>query len=325
VDAPGAIVRALMIDAEALLASARRPLVLGLGGGGDVVGALGIYELCRIYHGAEPRLGGVSWERRAIDPVPGPRSADEIEGARVIAPGVLAANAATRIRDRDIPFAESRMAGLLDEEVVLVEIAHGPATLADGLATALDALGCDLLICLDVGGDVLAHGDEAGLGSPLCDAVVLAAAARLAAAGRPVVGAVFGAGCDGELTPGEVLERLGEVAAAGGLVGARALTDRTARRIEEAIEVVPTEASLEAVRCFRGASGETTIRGGLRRVIRTPVAAVTFFFDVEVALASASRLARAVGPARSLEEANDILNELGVTTELDSERAAFAS
>jgi hypothetical protein len=314
-----------MVDAEALLASARRPLVLGLGGGGDVVGALATYEMCRIYHAAEPRLGGVSWERRAIDPVPGPRTVDEIEGARIIAPGVLAASADTRIRDRGIPFAESRMAGLLGEEVVLVEIAHGPATLADGLAAALDELGCDLLICLDVGGDVLAHGDEAGLGSPLCDAVVLAAAERLAAAGRRVVGAVFGAGCDGELTPGEVLERLGEVAAAGGLVGARGLTDPIARRVEEATEVVPTEASLQAVRCFRGARGETTIRGGLRRVVLSPIAAVTFFFDVEAAVSSASRLARAVRPAKSLEEANDILNGLGVTTELDSEREAFVA
>jgi len=40
------------------------------------------------------------------------------------------------------------------------------------------------VVLLDVGGDVLAHGHEPGLGSPLCDAVLLAAAARLQAAGR---------------------------------------------------------------------------------------------------------------------------------------------
>jgi hypothetical protein len=309
-----------MVDAESLLATARRPLVLGIGGGGDVVGALAAYDMCRSYHGAAPVLGGVPWERRVVDPVPGPRGPDEIEPARELVPGVLAATDATRIRGRGIPFAESRMAGFLGEEVLLVDVTRGPARLAEALAAASDVLGSDLLVCLDVGGDVLAHGDEAGLGSPLCDAVVLAAAARLAAAGRPVLGAVLGAGCDGELTPAEVLERLGEVAAAGGAAGARGLTDPIARRLEAAAAVVPTEASLQAVRCFRGARGETAIRDGRRRVILSPVAAVIFFFDVQAAMASAARLAVAVDPAESLEHANDLLHEIGVRTELDWER-----
>jgi hypothetical protein len=44
-------------DAERLLSGARRPLVLGIGGGGDVVGALATAEACRIYHGAEALAG----------------------------------------------------------------------------------------------------------------------------------------------------------------------------------------------------------------------------------------------------------------------------
>ena len=62
------------VDAEALLGSARRPLVLGIGGGGDVVGALATAEASRLYAGADPVVGGVAWERRPIDPVPGPRA-----------------------------------------------------------------------------------------------------------------------------------------------------------------------------------------------------------------------------------------------------------
>jgi hypothetical protein len=50
-----------VIDAEALISAARRPLVVGMGGGGDVVGALATAEACRIYHGAAPVLGGVCW------------------------------------------------------------------------------------------------------------------------------------------------------------------------------------------------------------------------------------------------------------------------
>ena len=312
-----------MIDAEELLSRSRRPLVLGIGGGGDVVGALATAETCRM-HGAEPVVGGVTWERRPIDPQPGPRSESEIEGGRPLAPGVLAASAGTRVRESGVVFAESRMAGLLGEETVLVDATLGPAALADGVAAAAASLDVDLIVVLDVGGDALAHGDEPGLASPLCDALLLTAAARLAERDAPpVLGGIFGIGCDGELTPREVLERLAEVGAAGGLAGARGLTPAIAQRLEEAVKVVPTEASAQAVRCFHGAIGPSTIRQGRRTVELSPAGALTFYFDPVAAVGSAARLAAAVTDARDLDHANEILHGLGVYTELDYERDAL--
>ena len=85
--------------------------MLGIGGGGDVVGALATAEWCRLGHGADPVVGGVSWERRVIDPAPGPRAAEEIAGARELAPAVLAAGPETHVRESGVLFAESRMAG----------------------------------------------------------------------------------------------------------------------------------------------------------------------------------------------------------------------
>ena len=312
-----------MIDAEELLSRCRRPLVLGIGGGGDVVGALATAEACRV-HGAQPVVGGVTWERRPIDPQPGPRSESEIEGGRPLAPGVLAASADTRVRESGVVFAESRMAGLLGEETVLVDATLGPAALADGIAGAAASLDVDLIVFLDVGGDALAHGDEPGLASPLCDALLLAAAARLAERdAAPVLGGIFGIGCDGELTPPEVLERLAEVGAAGGLAGARGLTPAIANRLEEAVEVVPTEASAQAVRCFHGAIGPSTIRQGRRTVELSPAGALTFYFDPVAAVGSAARLAAAVTDAGDLDHANEILHGLGAYTELDYERDAL--
>jgi len=296
--------------------------VLGIGGGGDVAGALATAEHMRRYDGACPVVGGVSWERRPIDPVAGPRAADEIADARGLAPGVLLASARTRVRDREVYFAESRMAEFLGENTVLVDIHEGPLAIAAGVAEAADRLGSDLLVFLDVGGDVLAHGDEAGLRSPLCDAIMLAAAARLHAAGRAVLLAVFGAGCDAELSPEEVLERLGEVAAHGGLLGARGLTDAVAARVEAAVAMVPTEASAMALRAFRGERGVVRIRGGERSLQLSPLAAMTFFLDVPATVRSVGRLAQAVDDAGSLEEANEALHRLGVRTELDLEREA---
>jgi len=311
-----------VIDADLLLSRSRRPLVLGIGGGGDVVGALATAEACRL-HGAHPMVGGVTWERRPIDPQPGPRAESEIEGARRLAPGVMAASSGTQVRESGVRFAEARMAELLGEETVLVDATLGPSQLADGLASAAGLLGSDLIVFVDVGGDALAHGDEPGLASPLCDAVLLAAAARLAEHGVTVLGGIFGIGCDGELTPAEVLARLAEVGAEGGLAGARGLTPAVARRLEEAVKVVPTEASAQALRCFHGEIGPATIRRGRRTVQLSPAGALTFFFDPVAALRSAARLAAAVIDARDLEHANEILHGLGVRTELDYERDAL--
>ena len=312
-----------LADADALLAAARRPLVIGIGGGGDVVGALATAELSRA-HGAHPVVGGVTWERRPIDPNPGPRAEAEIDGARRLAPGVLGATGATRVRDSGVVFAESRMAELLGEETVLVDATLGPAAIADGLGAAAAELGADLIVFLDVGGDALAHGDEPGLASPLCDAIMLAAAAQLWKARTvPVLGGIFGVGCDGELTPAEVLERVAEVAEAGGFAGARGLTPAVAGRLQEAVEAIPTEASAQAVRCFHGAIGEATIRQGRRTVELSPVGALTFYFDVAKAIWSAARLAAAVIDAEDLDAANEILRARGIRTELDYERDAL--
>jgi hypothetical protein len=306
-------------DAELLLSTARRPLVLGIGGGGDVVGALATAEACRVYHDAAPLVGGVTWERRVIDPEPGPRSTGEIEDARELAPGVLAAGAGTRVRGSGVRFAEARVAELLDEQTILLDVTRPPAELADSLRTVGDELGCDLFVFVDVGGDALAHGDEDGLASPLCDAIVLAAAARLGRE-RPVLGGIFGIGCDGELTPDEVLDRIAEVAAANGLAGMRGLTPAVVELLDRAVEAVPTEASAQALRCFRGERGTSSIRAGRRTVELSPMGAATIYFDPAAALASAARLAKAVIDCGGIEDANERLHALGLRTELDYER-----
>jgi hypothetical protein len=305
------------------LRRARRPLCLGIGGGGDVVGALATAEHCRLAFGARPVLGGVSWERRPIDPEPGPRRAEEIENARPLGPAVLAARADTRVRSSGVRFAEARMAELLGEETVLVDANRGPAAIAAGLADAIAALGCDLIVFVDVGGDVLAHGDEPGLGSPLCDAVLLAAAVWLAdRPGPAVLGGVFGIGCDGELTPDEVLARLAQLERAGGLLGRLPIDEAVASRLDQAVAAVPTEASALALQAFRGASGPVAIRDGRRQVDLRPLAAETVFFDPAVAVRTAARLAAAARDAPDLEAANEALHALGVQTELDWERDA---
>jgi hypothetical protein len=84
--------------------------------------------------------------------------------------------------------------------------------------------------------------------------------------------------------------------------------------------VVPTEASVNAVRCARGERGAVPIRGGRRTVHLTPLGALTFFFDPLAAAGSVVPLATGVSSATSLEDAHDALTGMGVRTELELER-----
>jgi hypothetical protein len=153
---------------------------------------------------------------------------------------------------------------------------------------------------------------------------MLAAAHHLHTAGYPVLLGIFGIGCDAELTAAEVLAQLAEIAAADGLAGVRGLTEPVAQRLEASMELVPTEASAQAVRAFRGVSGPVTIRGGARTFELTSAAAATFYLDAEVTFQTAARLARAVAGAASLKAANEVLRGLGVRSELDLETDAAA-
>jgi hypothetical protein len=298
-------------------AGATRVLAVGIGGGGDVVGALATAEHARAA-GVQAVVGGLTWERRVVDPLPGPRRLSELFDAERLNDAVALAGPDTS-GPGAVTFAESHMARFLGERTVLVDPHPGPAQIADGLADAARRLGCDLVALVDVGGDALAHGDEPGLSSPLADALLLAAGRHLQQAGVRVVAGIFGAGCDAELTPAEVLQRIAEVAARGGWLGTAGLAPESVSRLEAAVEHVPTEASAMALRCARGHTGRTTIRQGRRALELGPVGALTFYVDPTIALATAARLADAVADAPSLEEANVILHRLGVRSELDYE------
>ncbi|WP_445149363.1 DUF1152 domain-containing protein [Baekduia sp. Peel2402] len=306
------------------VAAASRVLVVGIGGGGDVAGALAAAESARALGVTDAIVGGLTWERRPVDPLPGPRLLDEIEGlVERLGDGTSAAIAGP---DTTGPggfrFCEADMSAFLDgAPVLLVDPNPGPRAIAAGLDAAARHFTADMVILLDVGGDVLTHGTEPGLASPLADATVLAAALHMA---TPTLGIVFGTGCDGELTPAEVAERLDEVAAAGGDLGDLPLPDAAIARTEASLAHVTTEASAMALRCARGETGDVPIRQGRRTVPLTPAGGRLICFDPKLAIASAARLAAAVADASSLEDAQQILTALGVRTELDYERDAAA-
>lgn len=306
---------------EDLIRASSRALVIGVGGGGDVVGALAtarFLEFC----GLEFVLGGLSWERYVFDPVPGPRNLSEVENVRILHDYAWMANAESRTAT-GVYFAESKMSAAHGKEVLLIDINGGVNGVVEGLEAAMTEFKTDLLVGLNVGGDSLAQGHESGLRSPLADSIMLAAFADLEKRGWRTLWGVFGYGSDGELSVGEIEVALSKVAAAGGLLGAWSLTGKTATELEEIIKTVPTEASAIPVQCFRGALGESKIRSGQRTVRLTPLTTLTFFISSSVLYETLSRPAQAVRACASLEAANDALHAIGIKTELDLERERY--
>jgi len=306
---------------EDLIRTCSRALVIGVGGGGDVVGALAaarFLEFC----GLEFWLGGLSWERSVFDPVPGPRSLNEVKEVRPLHPYAWLANPNSRTFT-GVPFAESKMAGIIGRDILLIDINGGVQGAVEGLEAALKEFQTDLLVGVDVGGDSLAQGDEPGLRSPLADSVMLAAYAELEERGQRVLWAVFGYGSDGELTTEEIEAALQKVAKARGLLGAWGLTNKVVSELEQVVQKVPTEASAIPVECARGAWGEKRIRQDKRRVELTPLTTLTFFMSPTVVFHTLSRPAQAVRSSASLEEANQALHAMGLKTELDLERERY--
>ncbi|HEX6436627.1 MAG TPA: DUF1152 domain-containing protein [Candidatus Binatia bacterium] len=306
---------------EDIIGESSRSLVIGIGGGGDVAGALAtarFLEFC----GLEFVLGGLSWERRVFDPLPGPRMLSEVDNVRALHQYAWMANRETQSKAA-VYFAESRMAEFLAQEVLLVDINGGVRGVVAGLERAIEVLQTDLLVGLDVGGDSLAKGTEPGLRSPLADSMMLAAFVELEKRGYRALWGVFGYGSDGELTIDEIEAALTALAGAGGLLGAWSLTPKTAAELEAVIKTVPTEASAIPVQGFRGVSGEREIRDGGRRVKLTPLTALTFFMSATKVFETLSRPAQAVSGSSSLDQANDALHAIGIKTELDAERECY--
>ncbi len=306
---------------EDLIRDAKHALVIGVGGGGDVAGALAtarFLEFC----GLRFTLGGLSWERNVYDPIPGPRKLSESKNVRALHEFSWLADEYSQT-STGVLFAEARMAQCINREVLLVDVNGGVNGVVDGLEVAIKALDADLLVGLDVGGDSLAEGQEPGLRSPLADSIMLAAFAELEQRGHRTIWGVFGFGSDGELTVDEIELALSKLGAAGALLGAWSLTPKIAAELEEVIQTVPTEASAIPVQCFRGAWGRHDIRRGERQVKLTPLTALTFFMSTIKLYDTLARPAQAVRRSSSLDQANDALHALGIATELDYERKVY--
>lgn len=205
-----------------------------------------------------------------------------------------------------------------------ISISGSVSNVAKELSDYVSRYGIDAVIGIDVGGDVLALGNEDGLYSPLADSYSVAVLSRLQdITNVPVILGVAGPGVDGELDRDYVLMRISQLASKGAFLGAYGPTRNDLMILEDILSKAITEASGLVFRAARGGyHGNVGIRGSTRYVRLDISSSITYYLDLKKAMSDLP-LANLLIDAKDPWDAMKILNSRGVMTELNFEEEVY--
>ncbi|MET8126058.1 DUF1152 domain-containing protein [Streptomyces sp. NPDC005065] len=281
-------------------------LIVAAGGGGDAVAAA-MLDAALYDGGDQTVILTYAWDRLLIDPVPGPRGADDFTGLEPLTPAVWKVPAGAR------PIAPAgstlpRLAAELPYTFALIDPHHGAAGVTRQLAELIDHFDPTSIDLLDVGGDILARGDEPTLKSPLGDALTLAACCQVNA---PVRLLVAGPGLDGELPLDDVSSLFGSLV--------RRLSAEDTEPISSVLEWHPSEATGMLAATARGVRGTCEVRDAGLLIPLTDEGPTVHEVDLDDAL-SRNELARAILSTDTLDEVEALSREVCGYSEIDYER-----
>ncbi len=295
-------------------------LFIALGGGGDIaltsVLALS-YEKC----GGKSFIGGIVWERYVVDIIPGPIKLEEFHNIVEAYDTYIVVNAYSyAIRGNRVIYPQIVNASkILNRNLYVFDIYGGPQKLAKSIEDFIRRHNIDLVIGVDVGGDSLAKGYEENLWSPLADAIGVASLAQIS---KPSYLALASPGADGELDHKYLYSRLQDIARLGGYIGGYILSIDDINILKEILKYVNTEASSIPLSLFKEKNeNEVSIRLGSRRVEIGFHNLMILLLDSQIV--ARDSIARYIYGTKDLFEAREILNELGIYTELDLEEDIY--
>jgi hypothetical protein len=249
-----------------------------------------------------------AWDRLLIDPVPGPRGPADFTGLRPLTRSVSTVPADA------VPVAPAgstlpRLAAELPHTFALLDPHHGAEGVTRQVEELVQQLAPESIDLLDVGGDILAKGDEPTLRSPLADALTLAACCQVNA---PVRLLVAGPGLDGDLSADDLRDRLG--------ASVLTLTAAHVQPIGSVLEWHPSEATAMLAATARGIRGLCEVRDAGLPVPLTDEGPTVHEADLDEAL-NRNELARALLEPETLAEAEQYSREICGHCEIDYERA----
>ncbi|MFF8032463.1 DUF1152 domain-containing protein [Streptomyces sp. NPDC016626] len=281
-------------------------LIVAAGGGGDAVAAAMLHAAL---YGDEDQavILTYAWDRLLIDPVPGPRSAHDFTGLEAVTRSVRSVPATAR------PVAPAgstlpRLAAGLPHTFALLDPYQGVEGVARQMEELVAHLTPESIDLLDVGGDILARGDEPTLKSPLADALTLAACCQV---DTPVRLLVAGPGLDAELSADELRPLLGPVV--------HTFTAEDVAPVSDVLKWHPSEATGMLAATARGVRGTCEVRDAGLPVPLTDEGPRVHAVDLDEAL-NRNNLARVIAATTTLDEVEAHSREVCGFSEIDYER-----
>jgi hypothetical protein len=286
-------------------------LLVAAGGGGDALASLLLSHRLSI-GGEVPVIASYSWDRRILDPLPGPRSVTDFGGVRQLTPHNIEVTASSRLRSGGQSTLRLLAATIAAARFVLLDPHSGAMGMRRQIMELLQHFSFESVVIIDVGGDLVATGSEDELRSPLADALALASLADFPA---PVHVAVAGPGLDGELPPSYVRSRC--ISLGGNLLAH--LDGSDVEPYFPALAEHPSEATTLLAAAALGIAGIAEIRDNADTVAVTDASAEVYVLSGSGAFAG-NKLVQELTATRSLAEAEAATHAVCGRCELDYER-----
>jgi hypothetical protein len=290
-----------------------RPVFVAAGGGGDAIAAVMASSWLQAPHPAAPAVAAFAWERKMFDPHPGPRTRDDFEG--LVREGDDTWRITPRTRLTGGRSFLPRLAAESAADFYLLDPRGGGVQLRRQMAELLRLRDATGVVLVDVGGDILAQGDELWLKSPLADSLALAAAVDVGATAV----LVLGLGLDGEVGERESRLILRDAARADA-VTSLSVSPRSARRQLPLFEWHPSEVTGLACLAALGLRGRVELRRDGVEIMLDDDSASAHAFDYAYVL-QRNRFALPLAETTAFDAADDVVRRTRGRTEVDFERA----
>ena len=305
-----------------LALAANRILILGNGGGGDVIMGVPILNLLRTLGKDDVTMGGVNcaWvdddtgapQEESSNPDPatfvlGPTlyPLADLTDSVLLRPHLATVSASSRLYGHLT--GEQVVAQLHDVPAVIIDLADGVGAAAADLDAWVLEQGIDLVIASDCGSDSFYTGAEVTPAhTSLVDMMTMGVLSRLSVT---TVFCLGGYGVDGELLLEELDHNVAAAMKAGAFIGGWGLTQQDVLDIEAACDVYADPVQVFVPRAARGEIGWVKLKTvgpwGLPMRV-TPMAAFSLFFDLPALVASVATTVPKIAAAGSLAEAEEV-------------------
>jgi len=301
------------------MTSSKRTLIVAGGGGGDALAALMVARTLG-YAPSEVAYATIVWERTLYDPQPGPRSPESFASIKPVGTHNHVIDGTSALKAPAVTFIP-RLADTFGVSYYLMNIRRGAQHVREQVRELHALHGFEEIVVVDVGGDILARGDEDTLRSPTADGLALAG---MYDAPVDVHVAVAGFGLDGELTEAHMAEIDAELPLDSDYAQPQPITEATASDFMDAFQWLPSEVSGMTCAAALGYRGTAEIRSSGMKVELTDESPLVRTYPFE-AVWQRNEIAQACRDTTSLDETEAIVESFGQTSELEYERRSAKS